>query len=209
MKLLTFTAAACLTAGAVFADGVNEAETTPVVTPPVPVNTTADFSGAYGGLGLGIAQGEIGYFGNDDDVDFNDGTAISLFGGYNIQNGNLVYGGEIGYSQLSDFYVVPDFGDDDVIESLIDLRGRVGYVTGDVLIYGALGYSFGEYVEPGVSTFEMSGLSVGAGAEYLVTDNIFVGADYTMRMLEGNEVVTDVEAASNVSTFTLRVGYSF
>ena len=209
MRLQILATIAILSGTASLAGGMDGPETPLAPTPPASAPAVTDFSGAYGGLGFGTVQGEFGSGGRDDDFDFNDGTSVSVFGGYNLQNGNIVYGGEIAYHNNSDFFVVPGFGNDDVIDSMIDLRGRIGYVVGDAMVYGAVGYSFGDYEEPYGFLAEMSGPSVGIGADYKVTENLFVGGDYTMRMLEGEGGEFDLDTAANVSTFTLRVGYSF
>ncbi|PWG18201.1 outer membrane protein [Salibaculum griseiflavum] len=211
MRFFVFTAFAAVTASTAVAGNMNEATPAPAPTPVQATPEVADFSGAYAGIGYGVAQGEIGFNGADDDYEFNDGMVVSAFGGYNFQQGNFVYGGEIAFNSISDLYVPGGFGDDDHIESLIDLRARAGYVVGNAMIYGALGYSFGDYVEnPGTSaTFRMNGPAVGVGADYKISENLFIGADYMLRKLDGNEIDTDQPAASNVSTINLRVGYSF
>lgn len=177
-----------------------------------PAAAFADFNGTYVGLGFGTTQGNIEFEGDlgTGDFDFNDGTAISLFAGQNVSSGDLVYGYELGYSSVSDMFVPGGFGDDDELEDIFDLRGRLGYAVDDLLVYGALGYSFVNYVEPGVSDYSISGLSIGAGAEFHLDGGFFVGGDYTMRMLEGDGDDVDIDVtSSDVSTLALRVGYSF
>ena len=179
-----------------------------------PAALYADFNGTYVGLGFGTTQGNIEFEGDlgTGDFDFNDGTAISLFAGQNVSSGELVYGYELGYSSISDMFVPGAFGDDDELEDIFDLRGRLGYAVDDLLVYGALGYSFVNYVEPGVSDYSISGLSIGAGAELHLDGGFFVGGDYTMRMLEGDADDEDIDVdvtSSDVSTLAIRVGYSF
>ncbi|MEO0904435.1 MAG: outer membrane beta-barrel protein, partial [Pseudomonadota bacterium] len=160
-----------------------------------PAAAFADFNGAYAGLSFGTTQGDIEVEGDlgDDKFDFNDGTAISVFAGQNVSSGDLVYGYELGYSSVSDMFVPGAFGDDDELEDIFDLRGRLGYAVDDLLVYGALGYSFVNYVEPGVSDYSISGLSVGAGAEFHLDGGFFVGGDYTVRLLEGDADNDDVD----------------
>lgn len=98
-----------------------------------------DWSGFYAGGALGydsITANDLSY--GDGPVDLN-GTGFGLFAGYNFQSGNLVYGAELAAIKHS------GEGDDGnflrpatALHSLA-LRGRIGFVTGKVLPYLAIG----------------------------------------------------------------------
>lgn len=98
-----------------------------------------DWSGFYAGGALGydsITANDLGY--GDGPVDLN-GAGFGLFAGYNIQSGSLVYGVELAAIKHS------GEGDDgdylrpaSALHSLA-LRGRIGFVTGKMLPYLALG----------------------------------------------------------------------
>lgn len=98
-----------------------------------------DWTGFYAGGSLSYDTIEI------NDLSFGDGpveltgASAGLFAGYNFQSGNLVYGAEA--------LVVSQSGDADdgnflrpaTADGSTQLRGRIGYVYGDVLPYLAIG----------------------------------------------------------------------
>jgi opacity protein-like surface antigen len=131
-----------------------------------------------------------------------DGTAYGVFAGYNVQNGSLVYGGELRFLHLDFEDTVSGFE----VDSVIDLRARVGFAASDaLLVYGAVGYSSAEAAAAG--SFTMTGFNYGAGAEYNVSESFFVGVDLTGRDLEGSDGGFDYDGT--VNTATLRVGFRF
>lgn len=170
----------------------------PVVVVPPAAPAVADWSGVYGGLTYGKLDGEF----SDDEFtnDIDGGTNPGLFLGYNAQNGALVYGGEIGYHFIND--AVQDGVEEDGLGNLLDLHGRLGYAVGKALIYGRVGYSMASYDFVDRSA-DFDGISYGIGADFLVTDNIFLGLDYTQRDLKDGDQNLDA------STLGLRVGYKF
>lgn len=201
MKTFLATTAAAL----VFAPGLAIAgpyEAPPAPPPVIIPDPVEPFEGFYAGLEFGHVMPEMdetrGPQSPFGDLNLDDGTAWGVFAGYNIQNGSMVYGGELRWLHFNDTAGL--FGAE--IESTIDLRGRVGFATGNFLVYGALGYSFAEGF--GV---DFDGPNYGIGAEYNVTDNFFLGADLTARDLEGDSGGFSYEAEAN--TATLRVGFRF
>lgn len=162
-----------------------------------PTAQAQDWSGPYVGLGASRSDGE-----QDAGAAFPlEGSPISLFGGYNWQNGNLVFGGELALSSnaitLTDFPLIE-------YNKLIDLKGRVGYAAGRTLVYGVIGVSQAEYVN-GSFTDDLDGWSYGLGADVLISDRIFAGAEYLRRNLDH----TNPGVSTDISTFTLRVGMNF
>jgi opacity protein-like surface antigen len=146
-----------------------------------------------------------------DIVDFDeDGHAYGGFVGYNFQRGNVVFGGELRGLMLNDVSrsyeadddtrqqrarTARDFSASFEVDYVVDLRARVGFAAGDALLYAAGGLSraglSGELC--GFGSCESmddtaSGFNAGLGVEYNVTESMFVGADYTMRWLEIDEV---------------------
>lgn len=78
--------------------------------------------------------------------------------------------------------------------SFIDLKARAGFAAGNALIYGFAGWSLGQY-EYTVEFYEefdesyttaTSGMNYGVGIDYLVTDSIFLGAEYIIREQAGD-----------------------
>jgi outer membrane immunogenic protein len=176
---------------------------------PAPVH---DWSGPYAGLSYGRIAGDYEeVFGFA--TDYSSGSAVGGFVGYNVQRGQIVYGAELSYSSVSDV-VLEGAGDDDTLDSLLDLRGRVGYSLGNALVYGAVGYSRGEWTVNSTGGGTLSGTSVGVGVDVAVSQRMFVGLDYTSRRMDGSldsfggGGTFDVESTTTNSV-TLRVGLSF
>ena len=142
---LLATAALLASASPLLAGGMDPAPTTPPVqrgtAPPMQMT---DWTGPYAGLTFGLSGGDIDTTPPGPANDLNDGTAIGGVVGYNLQNGSLVYGAELGYQGFNNTYATPGAGNDDTIDNSIDLRGRLGYATGRMMVYGALGYSWAD-----------------------------------------------------------------
>lgn len=174
--------------------------------PPIIVQPDEPYDGFYVGLEYGIAQGDIletDLLVTPTPFTFTpEGSAWGGFAGYNVQNGSMIYGGEI---RMLHFIGVEDAGFE--FEDVIDLRARLGFAASDALMfYGALGYSTSNAVAGGVQT-DLTGFNYGAGVEYNVTERWFVGADVTGRQLEGETPAFSYDGTLN--TATLRVGFRF
>jgi len=165
-----------------------------------------DWSGPYVGLSYGRVSGDISDPGLT--YDYDDGNAKGGFVGFNLQRGNFVYGGELGYSSVSGATVLLGGGDDS-LDSLLDLRGRVGFAVGKALIYGAFGYSRGNLTINATDGATLSGTSAGLGADFMVTQRVLFGVDYTSRKLDGRNDLNTFDLESTVNTIGLRVGLSF
>ncbi|WP_128516673.1 outer membrane protein [Tabrizicola thermarum] len=164
-----------------------------------------DWSGPYVGLSYGKTGGDL----NDSFADFelDSDKATGAFVGYNIQRGQMVYGGELAYASTDT--VVIGGGGDDTFDSMLDLRGRIGLSAGKVLVYGALGYSRAEMTINGTDGATLSGISYGVGVDVAVSSRIFVGIDYTRRNLDGRNDADTFDLDTTVNTVGLRVGLSF
>lgn len=171
----------------------------------------ADWSGPYAGLSFGRSSGDMdmapfGLF------DYEDGRATGAFLGYNLQRGNLVYGGELSYASVTGMvFSDATLGDDDTVDSLLELRGRVGYSLGNALLYGAAGLARGTYTLNTIDSPTASGTSLGLGLDYRMTDQVFLGLDYTRRTMSGtNENPGNTfDFDSAINSLSLRVGMSF
>ncbi len=163
-----------------------------------PVAQAQDWTGPYIGLGASRATGEQVAGGSFP----LDGNPVSLYGGYNWQNGNFVFGGELAVSNnaisLTTFPGV-DYN------RVIDLKARVGVASGRALFYGVVGLSRATYVS-GAFKDNLDGMAYGIGADVLVSDKVFVGAEYLRRDLDHS---TPPGVTSSIDTFTLRVGIKF
>ena len=129
-------------------------------------------------------------------------SAIGVFAGYNWQSGNLVYGGELNVTEgLVGITNYPTEG----LDTTIELRARAGYATGDMLAYGFLGYGKSEYGEWGYDSWDVVGVTYGAGVDYMITNTIFAGLEFSHRELTG-EVLTQI---SSIDMISLRIGWKF
>ncbi len=149
------------------------------------------------------------YDGYDGGTYTDESGVAGLFGGYNFVSGNLVYGVDVAIHSGIDL----DTGYADNLKGLTDVRGRIGTVFGNTFVYASVGYSFVDLGNPDTSEDDYnlgsdSGLSLGLGFETSLSDNMFVGFDYTHRKLD-REWVEDKFEARDLNTATLRVGFRF
>ena len=134
-------------------------------------------------------------------VDDFDGTLFGGFAGYNYQfDGGFVLGGEVAGSTGELEYD----GVGTLEPTYFDLKARAGYGIDRALVYVSGGYTFASFD----GRDEGGGFNVGAGVDFLVTDNVFVGAEYIYRDLE--DTVADPAAwEDQFGTIPARVGFKF
>lgn len=157
------------------ADAVEQIPEAPAATEAY-VAPAGSWTGAYVG---GAVTYDWGRFGGSDERDA-DGVGGSLYGGYNMQSGQIVYGAEadIGYSGVEGSAGTGLEGKQGVNGSL---RARVGYDMNPFLIYGTGGIAAANHtIESATDEDEKAavGYTVGAGVEALVTDNIMARVEY-------------------------------
>lgn len=153
---------------------------------PAPIYESAPVSswaGPYAGLHMGYGfSGSVetndGFLSNDISTK---GWLGGVFGGFNAQNGQIVYGAEadVNYSGIDG----SNFGES--ARSRIDgsLRGRLGYaVNDDVLVYGTAGLAAERLrVTDGLGVRDTNvglGYTVGAGTDVKLTEDVFARAEY-------------------------------
>ncbi|MHB2265705.1 outer membrane protein [Aliihoeflea sp. PC F10.4] len=187
-----------------------------------PVNT---WSGPYAGLSVGYG------FEGETDPDLpgvgavdTDGWMGGAFGGYQVQNGSLVYGAEVDVN-YSDLEGSTDLGAGftGTSRTTVDgsVRGRLGVtVTEDILVYGTAGLAAERQrisVDgPGYSERDTNvalGYTVGAGVDARLTDQVFARAEYRYTDY-GSETydlpgVTPFDADSNNHRVTVGLGVKF
>ncbi|MDX8354039.1 outer membrane protein [Cognatiyoonia sp. IB215182] len=189
----------------------------------IPTAGLADFSGAYGGLSINSVSGtttfgdELLVFGDTElGLGIKEDTAFGGFGGYQIQSGNFVYGGEIALTSAADGGLAGI-----QIEGLdtltTDIKGRVGYVLNDrVMAYGTAGFSRVD-VDLGSldaqEDLEADGFIIGVGLDYLATDSIVLGAEFTNRQVDGSVADTifaeELDVELDVQSLALRAAFKF
>ena len=167
-----------------------------------------DWSGAYAGVTGGFITNGTGtyLYPNPGDVYDISGSMYGVFGGYNIQRGSLVYGGEVA-AQFGTYELDNGFGSH--FSNMFDAKARVGYVLGKAMMYGFAGYSFGHFDNQNTAgTTTPNGLNYGAGIDYLVSDRLFLGLEYIGRDMTGwFENTAGINP--NFGTVQLRAGMKF
>ena len=187
MTKITLSAAlAALIAGPALAGGNDVPVETPAVAAPAPVIPVAsgtDWTGFYLGGSLGTADV------NDGDLD---GQGLGIHGGYNYDLGNIVLGGELDYSRVQ-------FDDSDAEADVLRLKGRVGYDAGNFLPYVTAGFAQIDSDDLGLDSED--GAVYGVGADFAVTDNVLVGAEFLRHDFD--------DADTEVDTFGVRASFKF
>lgn len=172
----------------------------PALENPVTIDRPVfSWAGGYVGLQAGYGWGEsrADYFDNPPagftDID-PDGWLGGAYVGYNYQmSNNIILGLEIdaAYAELegSDIYSNgnPTETDSGQLNWSAAVRGRLGYAVDRFLPYIAAGVSFGDYDVQATSSDPMfegswsetyTGYTIGAGAEFALTDMIIFRSEY-------------------------------
>lgn len=159
------------------ADVVSEEPPAPAPVAELPV---ASWAGPYAGLNLGYGFGGHADLRDGGPNIKTKGFVGGVFGGYNWQQENFVYGAEadLGYNGVK--------GDDSGVEAKGGLEGslraRLGYsVTPEILLYGTGGLAAkNQKVEvPGFDDSKgMLGWTAGVGTDIKITDNVFGRVEY-------------------------------
>ena len=183
---------------------VVESEPTVAATPaPAPVQA---WDGFYAGItGGSVTGGGASYAPGGAAFGMGRGS-YGVFGGYNLQSGALVYGGEIA-AQATDFNLE---GAPGKFDNMIDLKARAGMAYGKALPYAFVGYSRGDWKNGDARTNGAAdGMNYGLGLDYAVNDKWSVGAELIRR-----ELSTDFDGAqgsvdTNFNTVQVRAGFRF
>ena len=176
--------------------GAHDSQNDLIIGPPV------DWGGFYIGGAYASVGGTLTYAPGPG-PDYNLGGGLGGgFAGYNIQNGNIIYGAEAAYSvgRISD-ETAPNFR----FVDLFDIKARLGVEVGDAMLYGIAGWTNALWDENGID-LDAGGVNAGLGIDYLVSDSFFIGAEYIFRDMD--------ETASNVflaplQSVQLRAGLKF
>lgn len=161
-----------------------------------------DWSGFYAGASASNEAGDGIYSLPATNVDITS-TKFGGFLGYNIQRGSLVFGGEVAYSS----------GEADIVSTILDeyifdLKGRIGYIFGNAMVYGVAGAVSGR--QSNVSNaVDFTGFSYGVGADLLLGEHMFVGAELLARDYGGDFNNTTGAADYTTTSSQLRVGWKF
>ncbi len=188
--------------------------------PVAPVSHQFDWTGFY----LGVNGGYVWTRGSDAGTTRHfDGGVLGAHAGYNVQQGNLVFGveGDIGYTwnrRSWDVNPVPP----PVVTATVgtewqgSIRARVGAAFDRTLVYGTGGVAFtngfGTLDVGGVSVTErktLTGWTIGAGLEHAFTDNWTARAEY--RYSDYGRIDLSGIGGGNprVTEHTIRAGISY
>lgn len=201
MKLAVLAGTIALTPFAAMAGGyVEPAAPAPAPVAPAPAPVGYDWTGFYGGAQVEYGDVQI------DDVADTDGTGAlyGLFGGYRYDFGDFVVGAELDLN-LADIDLETGAGADaGSIDAVHRLGLEAGFDAGPALIYGTAGVAQA-YATLGGADVDDTGYFFGAGMDYLVTDNVTVGAEILQHEFEDFNGVADVSA----TTFGINAAFRF
>ncbi|MFN3275660.1 MAG: outer membrane protein [Paracoccus sp. (in: a-proteobacteria)] len=171
MKFASVAIAAVLATGTANAGGyvAPVVETAPAPVVISPIVSDSNWTGFYAGLQYGQGSGDLTAEGAADVSE--DFDAYGVHAGYNHDFGRFVLGGDLDYNRL-DIDNVDDKGD------LLRLRARAGYDAGRFLPYVSLGAANLKADLGGVDVSETA-VTYGIGADFKVTEQFVVGAEYT------------------------------
>ena len=205
------------------------------------VANSADWSGPYVGAHYGQAEnkasGDFDTAGDDPQVNWSDedgtGDAYGVQVGYNIQQGRMVYGVELSYTEtdLDEGFVD---GEDDLqefeTEDYWTIRGKVGRLINNdaTLVYLTAGYAEvdaevrteqtpGEGSGPATSSLDADALILGLGAEHRVNDAFSIKAEVLwIDVDEGNNLQSHPDAdddrgidTGEIWTYQIGINYYF
>jgi outer membrane immunogenic protein len=196
-------------AGTAFAaDVVSEEPPAPAPVAELPV---ASWAGPYAGINLGYGfGGHVKAPGVDAKTK---GFIGGVFGGYNWQQENFVYGAEadLGYNGTK--------GSDNGLSAKTgiegSLRARLGYaVTPEILLYGTGGLAAkNQKIDDSVTGVNdskaMLGWTAGAGTDIKITDNVFGRVEYRYTDYGSKNFGDTGKVKSSDNRVTFGVGMKF
>lgn len=186
--------------GAALASGPVDPPYVPPVTIPQP-DPQYDWSGFYGGLSFSGVTSRASSGG----VSFNmpRQTGAGAFAGYNWQSGNMVFGGELTYTNFNGPYV-PTLTNRQ--RDALELRARAGYAMDRVLAYGFVGAARSSVFGAGAWN-PQNGYSFGLGVQAAVGRNMFIGVEAARRNVSAT--IGPANVRSVIDSLSLRAGFQF
>ncbi len=200
MSVATVALSVALSAGVVQAGGLNEpmVEAAPMAPTPAPVYVapSADWTGGYVGASLGYGD-VTGSNTLGDDVN---GLTYGILGGYMVDLGSVVLGGEL---SLDGTDITDDVSGLEV-DSVARAKLRAGYDAGQWLPYVTIGVA--ELTTSGAIDDKDTGQLYGLGVDYRLNERVIVGGEVLKHQFDdyaGSGI--DVEA----TTVSARVSFQF
>ena len=191
-RATTLGAVAALIAAPALAGGVAPPAPDPVVEVPAPA--TPNWTGFYGGVELGYADVDTDLSGVDGD-----GVIGGVIAGFDYDMGDWVVGVGADYD-IADISLSNTAGSE--LDEVFRAKLRAGYKIGRGLLYGTGGYTWADTN----NIDDDDGFFIGGGYEYLVTDQLSLGAEVLYHEYDDfGDVNTDVE----VWTIQARAAFRF
>lgn len=151
-----------------------------------PVHAQAiDWTGFYAGGQLEFASVDIDTTGGTT-VNEGSGLMIGAAGGYRFDLGDVVLGAT-GSALFGNVNVAPLTAaatPDPTLDMLLRAGIEIGYDLGPVLVTGGVGQSFGVMTNAANSRQSEFGHYFGIGADYMLNDDVMIGADITRTNLD-------------------------
>lgn len=184
----------------------------------VPASAAFDWAGAYAGIALGGGITHADFEDDANDANLKQGSLLALGTlGYNWLDGDVLYGveGDIGLIHgMGDVTTeYDDVWEDGTLNGVVGtLRGRLGFATENLLLYGTAGlaavkddYQLGSLWSSDALRF---GLVAGAGVEVAVADNVSLKAEARYYAFAEGEAEADGYTYTSNSAVAL-VGANF
>lgn len=198
IKYATLTAATLLCAPA-FAGGLGSVAPEPVVEAyqaPVQANPGGDWSGGYVGAQLGYGDADSNGAGLDGN-----GAIGGVHAGYRFDYNGFIAGAELSYDTAN----IDLGGAGDTLDDVTRLKLIGGADLGRTLIYGSVGAAYASATVGGTSLSD-NGYFLGIGADYALTDQWSLGAEYLVHKFD-NFDASGVDF--DVQTLQAKVSFKF
>ena len=167
---------------------------------PTPVGT--DWTGFY--AGVQVEYGDVSAENGPLDGAAGDGALYGFFGGYRYDLGDFVIGAEVDFN-LADIDLAVGGANVGNLEAVHRYGLEAGFDAGPALIYGTGGVAQA-YADTVLGEFDDTGYYFGAGVDYLVTDQIIIGAEILQHEFEDfDSTGSDISA----TTFGINAAFRF
>lgn len=164
-----------------------------------------DWTGFYAGGQLELASVDIDTPGG---VTLNEGNGVMVgaFGGYRFDLGDVVLGatGSATFGNVGVAPLVAAATPDPTLDMLFRAGIEIGYDLGPILVTGGVGQTFGVMTNAANNRQSEFGHYFGIGADYMLNEDIMIGADITRTNLD-NFSGQDV----SVTSFGIGAAYRF
>lgn len=172
---------------------------------PMAQAQATDWTGFYAGGQLELASVDID---STAGVALNEGNGLMIgaMGGYRFDLGNVVMGalGSVQFGNVGVSPLVAAATPDPTLDALFRAGIEIGYDFGPVLVTGGVGQTFAVMTNASNRRQSEFGSYFGLGADYMLTDDIMIGADITRTNLD-NFSGADV----SVTSFGIGAAYRF